>query len=133
MSLSSPEWKKSLNTLDLPKPQAEVGFSSMASDVRAVFRTQADSDCIPSIPSERVRFGVASTEGASSLFRIDALGDFTSLDMACGVKLLVIAVPRDPLEASSIRIWSHHDFDVKLVDRRLFRLELVYLRPGDRL
>lgn len=133
VSLSSPEWKKSLIALGLTMPQAEVGFSPTASDVRAVFRTQAERDCVATIPAGQVRFGIASTEGAIGYLRLSPRGDATYLDVACGIQLLIIATPRDPLDASSISIWSHRDLDVKYLDRARYRLELVYLRPGDRL
>lgn len=133
VSLSSPEWKKALKTSGLALPQAEVAFSSFASDVRSVFRTQADSDCIPAISAELVRFGFASTEGAMSFFRISPRGNASYMDVLSGVQIWVIAVPREPSTFSSIRVWSSHNLDLRSVDTQKFRLELVYMRPGDRL
>jgi hypothetical protein len=130
-SMAPPEHKKALNALDLPNPSAAVEQAPYATDVRAVWRTKGFEGCISFIPNGDVRFGLGATEGAVSFWHFDPQGQGTYVRIAAGMKLWAVAVPKDPGQRSSTRLWTDKKLDIRNLDLTQYRVEMMLLRAGD--
>ncbi|TEB03968.1 hypothetical protein FA13DRAFT_1807828 [Coprinellus micaceus] len=106
-----PDQQKSLNALDFPDPYAKVAKTSYASDVLGVFRTR----------EAPILISTAILVGRPHMFYL-----------ACGEKCWIIAVPKDPSDLSTTRIFSGKEFDIMNLDPKKFRFELLYLKRGDK-
>ncbi|KAJ3534560.1 hypothetical protein NMY22_g6870 [Coprinellus aureogranulatus] len=129
----SPEKQKSLNSLDFPDPCAKVSATPYATDVRAAFRTYRDPGCPANMPTSDIRWMVVGTKGAHSYFHQDPRGEGSYLFVACGEKIMIIATPKDPSDFASTRAFSSDEFNVRELDLEKYDIEVVLLRPGDKL
>ncbi|KAH6891822.1 hypothetical protein BKA70DRAFT_1440992 [Coprinopsis sp. MPI-PUGE-AT-0042] len=132
-SVAPPEFRKSLNAIGLPMPEAGIRKAAYATDVRAFHRTKLDFACLRFLPGHAMLFGLAATVGAHHWWHVDSRGEATMVYVAVGQKLWVLAELKDPARLWSTQVWSTEELDVRKLNYDQWHIEMVVLNAGDRL
>lgn len=128
---------KILNGLDFPMwKNAQWDRSAYATDMVAWDYLHGNQYCGTAsepYPTGHVRWGLAGTAHATSMFHIDSDGFATFVEVKCGKKLWAVYRPSPTLPLSDINVFSLSEYFQLdgIPEKAPFGLEAVILRPGD--
>lgn len=128
-----------VNALSLPTPpglRAEQQFS-FANDLRAWLRTRDNPFCFSSYPTTDVRWNLVAFEGARHYLHLDSDGFGTWIEVKHGLKLWVLARPKDASVASFDEIngllGTFNESEGKSPNSEKWIIEAIVLAPGTRM
>jgi hypothetical protein len=128
---------KILNGLDFPMWKNSQWFrSAYATDMVAWDFLHGNEYCGSAsepYPTGHVRWGLAGTAHAASMFHIDSDGFATFVEVQCGKKLWAVYRPSPTLPLWDTNVFSNSEFFELdgIPEKAPFGLEGVILRPGD--
>lgn len=100
---------------------------------RSTFRwpTPLPAHCLAQLPTADIRWAIVQTAGAFHYFHVDSRGEATFIVPLVGVKLWILARPRDQTDLLSTTLWSEAENDVRTRDWSKWDVEMIRLDPGD--
>jgi len=128
---------KILNGLDFPMwKNSQWVRSTYATDMVACDYLHGNEYCGSAsepYPIGHVRWGLAGTAHAVSMFHIDSDGFATFMELKCGLKLLAVYRPSSTLPLWDTNVFCNSEFFEldRIPAKAPFGLEGIILRPGD--
>jgi hypothetical protein len=128
--------QKSLNALFFPQLNEKIDPHdpmAISSDVRAWYRTKSDPEahCARQMDAGEVRWCIVGTTGAFHSFHVDPNGDGTFILVRVGLKAWVLAIPKDEAALADLELWTVKEVDIMKLDYTKWKVEMIFLTPGD--